>query len=142
MDTKGDGEEESRTIVSRVLRSFSGTRLTPTDPKQPKTRPDDILTTIPSDAGTRPDGTFDSVRFHLETGVTPAEYVWHYLEANGPRIRQQSLAGSLEWSDSMVCRLVQSMEEDGAVETYLLGREKIICLPGTAPAVSETRSSP
>lgn len=140
MSDKGEEEKESGTFVSHVLSNLSSKTPTPPAPRRSNTRPRDVLETIPSDAGTLPNGSFDSFRFQFETGLSPVEYVGVYLEANGPRVRQQTLVRSLEWSDATVCRLLQSMEEDGAVERCLLGREKIICLPGTAPAPPEKPS--
>lgn len=137
MDKKRGGTEEPETIVSQALRRFSVRALTPFTLQGSKTRPDDVLGAIPADAGTLSNGTFDSKRFSSETGVTTTEYISLYLKANGPRVRQQELVRSLAWSDATVSRLLKRLEEDGVVETYTLGRENVICLPGTSPSIPE-----
>lgn len=130
------GGDRSGTLVSRLLHSLPGVILTPPRPTRSMPQPADILETIPSDAGSRPDGQFDRNLFRHHTGLIPEGYVFLFLEANGRRVRQQALVGSLNWSDATVSRLLTSLETDGAIERHQLGRENIICLPDSEPSSS------
>lgn len=84
---------------------------------------------ISRDAGTLNGGHFRAAQFHQETGLTTEEYVLRYLETNGSRVSQQTLAESLTWSEATVCRLLESMEADERIVVVTVGRQNVVCLP-------------
>lgn len=69
----------------------------------------------------------------LEYGYTPEEYVRAVLEQHDGRFKQRLLAEEYGWSSSTVSRLLTDLEKRGVVDRYRLGREKVVCLPDTAP---------
>lgn len=91
---------------------------------------------IPQDAGTVNGGHFRSTQFHQETGFTTVEYVLGYMETNGGRVSQQTLAGRLWWSESTVSRLLASMEAAERIDVVKVGRQNVVCLPNRDSDVS------
>jgi len=59
------------------------------------------------------------------------EQVIQLLEANGGRIKQQRVASELEWTDAKTSQVIGGLREDEAVETFRIGRENVVTLPGT-----------
>lgn len=66
----------------------------------------------------------------MELGVEPAEFVQRILEVEGGRMRQRDFDEYGDFSPSTICRMLQELEEEGVVERYRVGREKIVTLPG------------
>lgn len=69
----------------------------------------------------------------LEYGMTPEEYVHAVLERHDGRLKQRRFMDDYDWSSATVSRLLSDLEDQGAVERYRLGREKVVCLPDAAP---------
>jgi len=59
------------------------------------------------------------------------EQVLKLLEDNGGRLKQQQVAGDLEWTDAKTSQVIGGLREDDAVETFRIGRENVVTLPGT-----------
>ncbi|MFC7196821.1 helix-turn-helix transcriptional regulator [Halosimplex aquaticum] len=51
------------------------------------------------------------------------------LEENGGRVKQQRIAGELDWTDAKTSQVVGNLREDDAVETFRIGRENVVTLP-------------
>lgn len=64
-----------------------------------------------------------------ELGMVPAEFVRRILEAEGGRFRQRDFDKYGAFSPSVICRMLQELEEKGVVERHRIGREKIVTLP-------------
>ncbi|QSW99834.1 helix-turn-helix transcriptional regulator [Haloterrigena alkaliphila] len=65
----------------------------------------------------------------LEYGWLPSEYVRAVLADHGGRIKQRRFVDEYGWSPSTLSELLSSLEDDGAIERYRLGREKVVRLP-------------
>lgn len=72
----------------------------------------------------------------VETGLTPKEYILAEVEANGGRMKQQSICEVAGWSDGTVSELLSEMEADGTIDRFRLGPGKVVSLPELR---SETR---
>ncbi|WP_246984880.1 DUF7345 domain-containing protein [Halorientalis marina] len=57
------------------------------------------------------------------------ERVLELLEERGGRIKQQEIAGELDWTDAKTSQVVTGLREDDAVEVFRLGRENVVSLP-------------
>jgi hypothetical protein len=57
------------------------------------------------------------------------ERVLRLLEANGGRVKQQRVAGELDWTDAKTSQVVSDLREAGDVESFRLGRENVLTLP-------------
>lgn len=77
----------------------------------------------------------------IECGLVPRTYVHRVLAEHGGRMKQCRFAEEYGWSASTISRLLSELEDEGAIERYRLGREKVVCLPegDRSPAV-ETAS--
>ncbi|MFC3958300.1 helix-turn-helix transcriptional regulator [Halovivax cerinus] len=75
-----------------------------------------------------------------DTPVTDRERVLSMLSENGGRIKQAEIVDSVDWSKAKVSRLLAELEADGEITKLRLGRENLICKPGSEPAAS--RSNP
>jgi hypothetical protein len=58
------------------------------------------------------------------------ERVLKLLESEGGRIKQQAIAERLEWTDAKTSQVVGDLREAEKVETFRLGRENVVTLPG------------
>ncbi|NUB93105.1 hypothetical protein HT576_19040 [Haloterrigena sp. SYSU A121-1] len=80
----------------------------------------------------------------LEHGCVPAQYVRVVLTEHGGRLKQRRFVDEYGWSPSTISELLSSLEDDGAVERYRIGREKVIRLPDEqqrlAPTAGESRN--
>ncbi|ELZ18787.1 hypothetical protein C477_09749 [Haloterrigena salina JCM 13891] len=65
----------------------------------------------------------------LEHGCVPAQYVRVVLTEHGGRLKQRRFVDEYGWSPSTISELLSSLEDDGAIERYRIGREKVIRLP-------------
>jgi len=59
------------------------------------------------------------------------EQVLKLLEDNGGRLKQQQVASDLEWTDAKTSQVIGGLREDEEVETFRIGRENVVTLPGT-----------
>ncbi|ADB61702.1 hypothetical protein Htur_2831 [Haloterrigena turkmenica DSM 5511] len=65
----------------------------------------------------------------LEHGCMPAQYVRAVLTEHGGRLKQRRFVDDYGWSPSTISELLSSLEDDGVIERYRIGREKVIRLP-------------
>jgi uncharacterized membrane protein len=47
----------------------------------------------------------------------------------GGRMKQQEVVSELDWSAARTSQVVSGLREDGALETFRLGRENVLKLP-------------
>jgi hypothetical protein len=58
------------------------------------------------------------------------EQVLALVEHEGGRMKQQEVAGTLEWTDAKTSQVVRTMREEGDLDAFRLGRENVLVLPG------------
>jgi len=72
-----------------------------------------------------------------DAGAPPAELlsneeqVLQLLESNGGRLKQQQVAGDLDWTDAKTSQVIGGLREEDKVETFRIGRENVVTLPDT-----------
>ncbi|GCF13731.1 hypothetical protein Harman_16660 [Haloarcula mannanilytica] len=72
-----------------------------------------------------------------DAGAPPAELlsneeqVLQLLESNGGRLKQQQVAGELDWTDAKTSQVIGGLREEEKVETFRIGRENVVTLPDT-----------
>ncbi len=76
-------------------------------------------------------GTGSVVSETATTHTDPAllsndEQVIQVLEANGGRVKQQTVKEELGWTDAKTSKVVSSLREDGTVESFRIGRENVL----------------
>lgn len=57
------------------------------------------------------------------------EKVLAILEDRDGRVKQQEVAGELDWSDAKTSQVVSRMQDEGRIEVFRIGRENVIRLP-------------
>ncbi|ELZ96517.1 hypothetical protein C440_05198 [Haloferax mucosum ATCC BAA-1512] len=57
------------------------------------------------------------------------ERVLRLIESRGGRVKQQEVAGALDWTDAKTSKVVRGMRDDGVIEGFRLGRENVLRLP-------------
>ena len=81
--------------------------------------------------------TEPAVGTDADAGAPPAELlsneeqVLQLLEANGGRLKQQQVAGDLDWTDAKTSQVIGGLREEDKVETFRIGRENVVTLPDT-----------
>lgn len=53
------------------------------------------------------------------------------LDERDGRMKQQTVAGELDWSETKTSEVVSDLREAGEIEVYRLGRENVLALPDT-----------
>lgn len=61
--------------------------------------------------------------------LTNEERVLELLEANGGRVKQQTVVEELDWTEAKTSRVVNSLHEEGRIDVFRLGRENVLSLP-------------
>lgn len=57
------------------------------------------------------------------------ERVLRLIESRGGRVKQQEVAGALDWTDAKTSKVVRGMRDEGTIEGFRLGRENVLRLP-------------
>jgi len=57
------------------------------------------------------------------------EQVMGLLEANGGRMKQQTIVEELDWTDAKTSKVVSGMREEGRIESFRIGRENVLTTP-------------
>jgi hypothetical protein len=57
------------------------------------------------------------------------EQVLALVEHEGGRMKQQEVAGTLEWTDAKTSQVVRKMRDEGDLDAFRLGRENVLVLP-------------
>jgi len=58
------------------------------------------------------------------------ERVLKLLEQNGGRMKQQEVADQLDWTAAKTSQVVSDLRDDGELDSFRLGRENVLTLPG------------
>jgi len=72
-----------------------------------------------------------------DAGTPPAELlsneeqVLQLLESNSGRLKQQQVAGELDWTDAKTSQVIGGLRDEDKVETFRIGRENVVTLPDT-----------
>ena len=61
------------------------------------------------------------------------EQVMQLLEANGGRMKQQTVVEELGWTDAKTSKVVSGMREAGTIESFRIGRENVLTTPEDDP---------
>ncbi|MFB6127788.1 MAG: helix-turn-helix transcriptional regulator [Halolamina sp.] len=61
--------------------------------------------------------------------LSPQERVLRLLGEHGGRMKQKDVTEAMDWSAARTSQVVGDLREDGAVETFRLGRENVLRLP-------------
>ncbi|MFC3957506.1 helix-turn-helix transcriptional regulator [Halovivax cerinus] len=67
------------------------------------------------------------------------ERVLTLLDANGGRMKQQTVISELDWTEAKTSQVVGDLREDGDIEVFRLGRENVLALPDRTAATSDGR---
>lgn len=87
----------------------------------------------------REDDRQPTTRSETEVNVlTDRERVQQLLVENGGRMKQADIVDSVDWSKAKVSRLLADLEADDEITKLRLGRENLICRPGSEPAASRS----
>lgn len=65
--------------------------------------------------------------------VPPEQRVIDLLDRHAGVRRQQEIQESTNWSAAKTSRILSGMEEEGTIVRVSLGRQKVVCLPGSEP---------
>lgn len=84
--------------------------------------------------GFDPDDLTNRADVVTELGLQPEEFLVQIVENQGGRLPQQAISDYTSWSETLISRVLQEMEDDGWIVRVPIGRKKIICLPERAPA--------
>ncbi|QIB74820.1 hypothetical protein GL213_06405 [Halogeometricum borinquense] len=57
------------------------------------------------------------------------ERVLALIEHEGGRLKQQEVAGTLDWTDAKTSQVVRKMRDEGDLDAFRLGRENVLVLP-------------
>lgn len=88
---------------------------------------------VQSDGGRPADAPDGPASLPPDAFMDKDERVRQLLEEHGGRIRQPEVVKATSWSKATVSRLLSEMEENGEIERFRVGREKVVCLPDKVP---------
>jgi len=57
------------------------------------------------------------------------EQVMRLLEANGGRMKQQTVVKELGWTDAKTSKVVSTLREEDEIESFRIGRENVLTIP-------------
>jgi hypothetical protein len=83
-----------------------------------------------ADAGATAGGGADDEPPWEDELLSNQERVLALVEHEGGRMKQQEVAGTLEWTDAKTSQVVRTMREEGDLDAFRLGRENVLVLPG------------
>lgn len=65
--------------------------------------------------------------------VEPRQPLLDLLEEHGGRMEQSAIVEATEWAESTISRKLTTLESDGAIVRYRIGRGKMVYLPDEEP---------
>lgn len=78
-------------------------------------------------------GRFSGSAFETVTGLTPAEFIHLYVQANGGRVWQSNLNTVLPWSKASVSRTLDELEANDVLVRVQKGGRNVVCTPSKVP---------
>ncbi|KAB1193171.1 hypothetical protein GJR96_06815 [Haloferax sp. MBLA0076] len=85
--------------------------------------------TASADEGATDDGADDEEEDVPPELLSNEERVLRLIESRGGRVKQQEVAGALDWTDAKTSKVVRGMRDEGTIEGFRLGRENVLRLP-------------
>ena len=76
-------------------------------------------------------GTADVPEEPPEELLSPGERVLRFVRERGGRVKQGAVVEEFDWTAARTSQVVGDLREDGEIETFRLGRENVLTLPGT-----------
>jgi hypothetical protein len=64
-----------------------------------------------------------------EALLSNEERVTRFLDDHGGRAKQQEIVDGLDWTEAKTSQVLSSMESDGSIEKFRIGRENVVKLP-------------
>lgn len=64
-----------------------------------------------------------------EALLSNEERVTRFLDDHGGRAKQQEIVDGLDWTEAKTSQVLSSMESEGAIEKFRIGRENVVKLP-------------
>ncbi|WP_121820849.1 helix-turn-helix transcriptional regulator [Halostella salina] len=65
------------------------------------------------------------------------ERVLRLLDQRGGRMKQQEVVEALDWTEAKTSQVVGDLRDEGQLESFRLGRENVLSLPGEGPDEAE-----
>jgi len=65
------------------------------------------------------------------------ERVLRLLDQRGGRMKQQEVVEALDWTEAKTSQVVGDLRDEGKLESFRLGRENVLSLPGEGPDEAE-----
>ncbi|RDI72870.1 DUF7345 domain-containing protein [Halopelagius longus] len=75
------------------------------------------------------DGTDEDQMPWEDELLSNEECVLALIEHEGGRLKQQEVAGTLDWTDAKTSQVVRRMRDEGTLDAFRLGRENVLVLP-------------
>ncbi|ELZ21543.1 hypothetical protein C477_05676 [Haloterrigena salina JCM 13891] len=70
------------------------------------------------------------------------EQVLRLVRENGGRMKQQAVVEELDWTDAKTSKVVSGLREEGKLESFRLGRENVLSLPGEGDPLTDEDDGP
>lgn len=80
--------------------------------------------------GTAADATEGDEQTVPDELLSNEERVLKLLETHGGRMKQQQVVEDLDWTEAKTSQVVSNLREDEEIETFRIGRENVLTLPG------------
>ncbi|WP_126664221.1 helix-turn-helix transcriptional regulator [Haloterrigena salifodinae] len=119
-----------------------------TDPDAART--DDATASPPADEPTVSSERAQSVQ-STDSSATGApdpdllsneEQVLRLVRENGGRMKQQAVVEELDWTDAKTSKVVSGLRDEGKLESFRLGRENVLSLPGEGDPLTDEDDGP
>ncbi|MFW6320663.1 MAG: DUF7345 domain-containing protein [Halohasta sp.] len=109
--------------ASSATPSDDAAAATETPPTESTAESDDTPSTTAESADGETDSEPDPELLSNE------EQVMRLLEANGGRMKQQTVVSELGWTDAKTSKVVSTLREEGEIESFRIGRENVLTIP-------------
>ncbi|MFD1641445.1 helix-turn-helix transcriptional regulator [Halohasta litorea] len=105
-------------------------------PETPPVSADSEANTPQTDPDAEPESVEEDTRSDAQPDpslLSNEEQVMQLLEANGGRMKQQTIVEELGWTDAKTSKVVSGMREAGTIESFRIGRENVLTTPDADP---------
>ena len=118
-----DEGEESTDEATADAEAGGGSEATPTEGETTGT-----AEAAADDAGADDAAADDTPPWEDEL-LSNEERVLALIEHEGGRLKQQEVAGTLDWTDAKTSQVVRKMRDEDQLDAFRLGRENVLVLP-------------
>lgn len=122
-----------RAQPSAAVNAETETAMRTSDEPTDELHTDPKTTSVSATDANTENRTRSEVELLLEEGATPEAYFIERIAENDGRVRQKTLVAKSGLSESTVSRMLSEMESEGSILRHRIGRENIVCLPGSEP---------